>query len=183
MSLKETLTLTDSASAGLVANHGASDKLGVGGVFKAICYAPDGSIRWEDEISNLVVTVGKNDLLDKYFSGSAYTAAFYVGLKGSGTAAAGDTMSSHAGWAEITAYSNITRPAFTAAAASAGSTNNTASPAVFNINGTATVAGLFITTGSAPGGTTGVLFAATDFAVARSVLNGDTLNVTYTISC
>jgi len=183
MSLKEVLNLTDSAGSGLVANPAADDKIGVSGVFKAICFAPDGSVRWEDEISNLVVTVGKNDLLNKYFTGSAYTAAFYVGLKGTGTPAATDTMASHATWAEISTYSNATRPAFTAAAASGGSTNNTASPAVFNINGTATVAGLFITTGSVPGGTTGTLFSATDFASSRSVLNGDTLNVTYTISC
>jgi hypothetical protein len=68
----------------------------------------------------------------------------------------------------------------------AGSTDNTASPAVFNINGTATVGGCFIVTGAGAntiGGTTGTLFSATDFAVARSVLSGDTLTVTYTISC
>lgn len=180
---KEILNLSDSASAGLIANHSVSDKIGVSGVFKAVCLAPDGSVRWEEEISNLVVTVGKNDLLNQYFAGSSYTAAFYVGLKGAGTAVAGDTMSSHAGWAEITNYSNGTRPAFTAAAASAGSTSNTASPAVFNINGTATVAGLFITTNNTVGGTTGTLFSATDFAASRSVLSGDTLNVIYTISC
>jgi hypothetical protein len=48
---------------------------------------------------------GKNDLLDKYFKGSAYTATWFLCLKGTGTAAVGDTLASHAGWAEVTPYS------------------------------------------------------------------------------
>lgn len=183
MKPNDTLKLNDGASGGLVARTEASDTIGVRGAFKIVCRAADGSIRWEDEFPNTVVTVGKNDLLDKYFSGSSYTAAFYVGLKAAGTISATDTMSSHPGWTEITTYSNATRPAFTAAVAASGSTNNTASPAVFNINGSSTVAGCFITTNNTIGGTTGILFSAADFALARSVLSGDTLNVTYTISC
>lgn len=182
MSLKDNLPVADEAAAGLIMGHSAQDNIDVKGVFKVVCRAADGSIRWEDDLSNLVVTVGKNDLLNQYFRGSAYTAAFFVGLKAAGSIAAADTMASKA-WTEITAYSNATRPAFTAAVPASGSTDNSASPAVFNINGTATVGGCFITTNNTKGGTTGTLFSATDFAVARSVLSGDTLTVTYTISC
>lgn len=182
MNSKDTLPISDAATAGLNARHDAADHIGVSGVFKVVCHAADGSVRWEDDLSNLVVTVGKNDLLNQYFRGSAYTATFFVGLKVAGSISAADTMASKS-WTEITAYSNATRPAFTAAVPSAGSTNNSASPAVFNINGTATVGGCFIVTNSTKGGTTGTLFSATDFAVARSVLSGDTLTVTYTISC
>jgi hypothetical protein len=182
MSFKDTLSAKDQAVAGLLAGHTAQDSVAVKGVFKAVCLTADGHVRWEDEIPNLVVTVGKNDLLDQYFRGSAYTAAFFVGLKSAGSINAADTMSSKS-WTDITDYSNATRPAFTAAVAAAGSTDNSASPAVFNINGTATVGGCFITTNNTKGGTTGVLFSATDFSVARAVLSGDTLTVTYTISC
>ena len=182
MNLKDNLRVADEANAGLVMGHAAQDSIDVKGVFKVICRAADGSIRWEDDLSNLVVTVGKNDLLNQYFRGSAYTAAFFVGLKTAGSISAADTMASKS-WTEITAYSNATRPAFTAAVPSGGSTDNSASPAVFNINGTATVGGCFITTNNTKGGTAGTLFSATDFAVARSVLSGDTLTVTYTISC
>lgn len=182
MSLKDSLRVADEAAAGLVMGHSAQDSIDVKGVFKVICRAADGSVRWEDDLSNLVVTVGKNDLFDKYFLGSSYNAAFFVGLKTAGSISAADTMSSKS-WTEITVYSNATRPAYTAGTAVAGSTDNTASPAVFNINGTATVGGCFITTNNTIGGTTGILFSATDFAVARSVLSGDTLTVTYTISC
>lgn len=182
MNTKDSVNFMDAAGGGLQASHSVVDGLDPRGVFKVTCRAPDGSVRWEIDFPNLVVTVGKNDLLDKYFLGSAYTAAFFVGLKTAGSISAADTMSSKS-WTEITAYSNVTRPAFTAAAASAGSTSNSASPAVFNINGTATVGGCFITTNNTKGGTTGILFSAADFAVARSVLSGDTLTVTYTISC
>jgi hypothetical protein len=182
MSLKDNLRVVDEAAAGLTMGHSAQDSIDVKGSFKVICRAADGSVRWEDDLSNLVVTVGKNDLFNQYFRGSSYNAAFFVGLKTAGSISAADTMSSKS-WTEITAYSNATRPAFTAAVPSAGSTSNSASPAVFNINGTATVGGCFITTNSTIGGTTGTLFSATDFAVARSVLSGDTLTVTYTISC
>ena len=182
MNFKDILRIAEGASAGLSAYNIARDSIDVHGSFKVICRAADGSVRWEEGISNLVVTVGKNDLLDKYFLGSGYTAAFYVGLKTAGSINAADTMSSKS-WTEITDYSNATRPAFTAGTPSSGSTDNTGSPAVFNINGTATVGGCFITTNNTKGGTTGVLFSATDFATARSVLSGDTLTVTYTISC
>jgi hypothetical protein len=182
MSTKDSLSYSDAAIAGLAARHSAFDHVGVSGSFKVVCRAEDGTVRWEEELSNLVVTVGKNDLLNQYFRGSAYNATFFVGLKAAGSITAADTMASKA-WTEITAYSNATRPAFTAAVPSAGSTDNSASPASFSINGTATVGGCFITTNNTKGGTTGTLFSATDFASARSVLSGDTLTVTYTISC
>jgi hypothetical protein len=182
MSLKDSIKIQDGGAAGIIMGFSPRETLDVKGFFKVTCLAPDGSVRWEDALSNLVVTVGKNDLLNQYFRGSSYTAAFFVGLKTAGSISAADTMSSKS-WTEITDYSNATRPAFTAAVASGGSTDNSASPASFNINGTATVGGCFITTDSTKGGTTGTLFSATDFSTSRSVLSGDTLTVTYTISC
>lgn len=150
--------------------------------YEVVCIGPDGVEKWRDGFDNLVTTAGKTDIVDKYFKGSAYTAAWYLGLKGSGTAAVGDTMASHAGWSEVTAYSASTLPAVTFGTTSSGS--NTATAVSYSINGTATVAGCFLTTNSAKGATTGTLYSAGDFASARSVMSGDTLNVTptYTIS-
>lgn len=182
MNPKDRISVSDCAITGLAASNELSDEIVVAGSFKVVCKDSEGVLRWEEDLSNLVVTVGKNDLLDKYFLGSSYSAVHYVGLKVAGSINAADTMSSKS-WTEITNYSNATRPAFTAASASGGSTSNVASPAVFNINGAATVGGCFITTNNTKGGTTGVLFSATDFAVARDVLSDDTLTVTYTISC
>src|SRR5690606_22314330 len=95
--------------------------------------------------------------------------------------AAGDTMASHAGWTESSAYSAGTRPSMSFSAASSGS-KQTSSAVSFAINATATINGVFIADNSTKGGSTGVLFAAKSFASARSVENSDTLNVTYTAS-
>ena len=151
------------------------------------CFDENGELKWTDEFDNLVTTAGKNDLLDKYFKGSAYTAAWYVGLIDADTSyttgpAAGDTASSHGGWVESTAYSNGTRPALTLGTPSAGSVNNSGSVAAFSINGTDSIKGAFVISNSTKGGTTGILYSAGAFAADRSVVSGDTLNVTITLS-
>lgn len=137
-------------------------------------------VSWRDSFVNLVVTAGKNDILTNEFAGSAYTAAWYMGLVDGATTptfAAADTMASHAGWTENTSYSNAARPTLAFAAASAGSIA-LSSAAAFNINATATIAGGFFTTVSTKGGTTGTLYSAGDFTGGnKAVANGDTLNV------
>jgi hypothetical protein len=140
--------------------------------------------KWQDDVNNLVTTAGKNDLLDKYLAGSAYTAAWYLLLVDGGSAptyAAGDTSASHAGWTENAGYSNATRPAPSWGAAAAGSKASTAT--AFNINATGTIAGAGLISNSTKSGTTGVLYSCGSFSGGnRSVVNGDTLNVTYTAS-
>lgn len=181
---------TDIVTASVTKGYGAHDGVRGGGVFKIECFDSQGNLKWEAESHNLVVNAGLKDMNDKYFTGSAYTAAWYIGLYGasaSNNPAAGDTAASHAGWTEVTTYSNATRPQATFAAATTADPSvitNSASPAAFSINGTATVGGAFLISNSTKGGTTGVLFSAADFAAPgdRSVASGDTLNVTYTFS-
>jgi hypothetical protein len=172
------------------AGKGSSDGVRAGGVFHVQCFDKDGNLKWEAEKHNLVVNVGLQDMNAKYFTGSAYTAAWYIGLYGpaaSNTPAASDTMSSHPGWTEITAYSQVSRPVCTfgvPTTADPSVATNAAAPATFNINGSVTVGGAFLTTSNTKGGTTGLLFSAADFQAPgdRSVVSGDTLTVTYTFS-
>jgi hypothetical protein len=167
-----------------------NEKAKAGGIFTVQCFDKEGNLKWTEENHNLVVNVGLQDMNTKYFSGSSYTAAWYIGLYGAGasnTPAASDTMSSHAGWTEVVAYSQATRPACTfgtATTADPSVITNTASPATFSINGTTTVGGAFLTSDNTKSGTTGTLFSASDFQSPgdRSVVNGDTLTVTYTFS-
>lgn len=187
---KELAKSGEVVGASIIAGKGANDAIRGGGVFSIECRDKDGNIKWTAQSPNLVVNVGLKDMNDKYFSGSAYTAAWYIGLYGAASSnnpAAGDTMSSHAGWTEVTAYSQATRPQATFGAATTADPSvisNTASPAVFSINGSTTVGGAFLTTNNTKGGTTGTLFSAADFAAPgdRVLTSGDTLNVTYQFS-
>jgi hypothetical protein len=173
------------AVAGIGRSVGMAEGAQAEGVYSVECFDADGNLKWSDTFHNLVLTAGKNDALDKYLAGSAYTAAFYLGLidsTGYSTIAAGDTAASHAGWAESSAYSQSTRPAASWAAASAGS-KALASAAVFSINAAATIKGAFLATVSTKGGTTGVIYSAGLFSGGDKVLaNGDTLNVSYSTS-
>lgn len=177
-------------AASITTAKSTQEKVKGGGVFTLKCFDKDGNLKWESVSHNLVVNVGLQDMNAKYFSGSAYTAAWYIGLYGaaaSNTPAAADTMSSHAGWTEVIAYSQATRVAATfgtATTADPSVISNSASPATFTINATTTVGGAFLTTGSAKSGTTGTLFSASDFAAPgdRSVVSADTLTVTYQFS-
>jgi hypothetical protein len=187
----ETAKSNDLVGAALAVSKPVTESVGAGGVYTLQCFDKDGKLKWEASTHNLVVNVGLQDMNTQYFKGSSYTAAWYIGLvtgPGSGTTfAAGDTMSSHAGWTENASYSNATRPAATfgtATTADPSVIDNSASPASFSINGTATIAGAFLTTSNVKSGTTGTLFSASDFTAPgdRSVVSGDTLNVTYTFS-
>lgn len=163
---------------------GSTEEANATGIYTATCYDKDGNVKWTDTFSNLVTTAGKNFLLDNFFNTAAFTPAWYIGLvDGASTPTynAADTMASHSGWSESSAYSNSTRVAPSWNSASAGSKATTAT--TFNINATATIAGCFLNSNSTKGGATGTLYSAGSFAGGnKSVGSGDTLNVTYTAS-
>lgn len=180
----------DTVGGGLIANTGATEGAQATGKYVVECFDKDGNLKWVAETPNLVVNEGL-----QYMAGSALTSTsqittWYIGLYGSGSTnspSAGDTMLSHGGWTEVTAYSESTRPTATFAAATLANPSvvtNTASKAVFTINGTTVVGGAFLTSNNTKGGTTGTLFSAADFSAPgdRSVVSGDILNVTYTFS-
>lgn len=186
----EKAVISDATQALIQQNGGLADSASATGVYKVQCFDKDGNLKWEAESKNLVVNGGLQDMNAKYFTGSSYTAAWYLGLYGAGasnTPAAADTMSSHAGWTEVTPYSNANRPTCTfgtPTTANPSVATNSASAATFNINATATVGGAFLTSNNTKGGTTGTLYSAADFSSPgdRSVVSGDTLTVTYTLS-
>ena len=167
-----------------------TENVGAGGVFSLECRDSDGALKWSAESHNLVVNVGLQDMNAKYFTGASYTAAWYLGLYGPGasnTPAAGDTMLSHAGWTEVVAYTEATRPQCvfgTPTTANPSVATNSASTAVFSVNASTTIGGAFLTSNSTKSGTTGTLFSAVDFSSPgdRVVVSGDVLYLTYTFS-
>jgi hypothetical protein len=186
----EKLKATDHVSSGFIAGTKAGEEAKATGVYHVECHDKDGNLKWSADTKNLVVNEGLAYMAGTALTSVAQITTWYIGLYGAGasnTPAAGDTMASHAGWTEVVAYSNSTRVAatfVTATTANPSVVTNAASPATFNINGTTTVGGAFLTSGSAKGGTTGTLFSAADFSSPgdRSVVSGDIISVTYSFS-
>ena len=179
---------TETVKVGVGKEIGFSDSARGGGVFTVTCYDKDGNLKWEESNHNLVVNEGLADMNDKYFSGSTYTAAWYLGLvtgPGAGnTYAAADTLASHSGWTENTDYSGNRKSVTFGSATSADPSviNNSGSPSQFAMTGTATIAGAFLA--SVDTGSSGILFSVANFQSPgdRAVVNGDTLSVTYEFS-
>lgn len=151
------------------------------------CYDKDGNLKWQESIKNLVTDVGRKDVLDKYFAGSAYTATWYVGLidNASFTAlAAADTQASHAGWLEAVPYSNANRltVAWNAATGTTTASKAASTFVEFTINATAVIKGAFLSSNNTKSGTTGILYSESAFGATRSVVNGDFVRVTPTMS-
>jgi hypothetical protein len=190
MSTVEKAQAADFVGSAITKTLQAGETASAKGVYTMQCFDKDGNLKWEAECPNLVVNGGLQDMNNKYFLGSAYTATWYIGLYGSGASnspAAGDTMSSHIGWTEVVPYSQATRPACTfgtPTTANPSVATNSASPAVYSINATSTVGGAFLVSDNTKSGSTGTLYSASDFTSPgdRSVVSGDTLNVTYTLS-
>ena len=151
------------------------------GIWRARCYDPQGNLKWEDNWTNIVVNEGLDYSLGVALNGSTQTTTWYLGITaGNPTTDATDTMSSHSGWTEVTAYDETDRQTWTPGSVSGQSVDNSGTPATFtgNTDGT-TVGGAFLVSDSTKGGTSGTLFSVGAFSVGNKTLDsGDILQVT-----
>lgn len=176
---------TDTITAGMVCGTRPEAQAKASGVYKVQCVGADGKVKWEEDIHNLVVNVGLQDMVNAYLDAGTQTTTWYLGLiTGPGASvAAGNTMSSK-GWTEFTSYSGNRKTAVfsTPTTADPSETTNSASPASFTMTGSGKVGGAFLTSSPTVGGTTGLLFSASAFQTPgdRDVVASDVLNVTYT---
>lgn len=182
----------DVMASGLIARPGSEESARAMGKYFFECYDKDGNLKWTAESKNLVVNVGLQYMAGTALDGAtARITSWYIGLVGAAASNqfnATDTLASHpaagsGGWTEITPYSG-SRPAATFAAATTADPSvvtNSASKASYSITTTATVGGAFLC--SVASGTSGTLFSGNVFTGGdRSVVNGDTLQVTYQFS-
>jgi hypothetical protein len=152
-----------------------------GHTFKFEAYGPDGKLKWTEEVKNMVVDEGLDELLDRSYNGKSVTD--YVGIAGTGpNFQSTDNMSSHSGWSEVTNYDEATRPELIFGTPSGQSVDNSGNEAVYNVNVNNTViGGAFITNNNTKGGSSGVLIGGASFNAGDKTLDaGDTLNVTVT---
>jgi len=153
-------------------------------VYEVTCFDKNGNQKWVDYIFNTVVNEGLDDILTQYYKGSSYTAAHYVGLTGTTpTFASDDTIGgTHAGWTEVTAYTETNRPDFTAGSVSGQSVDNSSSKASVTINSDGTtIGGAFLVTDNTKDGTSGALVGGGAFSGGdKTIGDGDTLSVQVT---
>ena len=180
---------TMKADGGLIMKHDNDYTIGLKNMWEVVCYGSDGAEKWRELNKNLVTTAGANHVLDGTFKSGTQITSWFVGLKAAGTPVIADTMASHASWTELvhtTTYSQSVRQTLTLGSITGTTTStcdNTSSKATFSINATNTVAGAFVVSNNASASATaGTLYGVVDFGSARSVISGDTLEVTVTIT-
>ena len=157
------------------------DQVQARGYFTAEIRDADGTLLYREVFPNGSTTAGLNDMLSVYFNSGTQKTTWYLGLinnSGFSALAAGDTMSSHAGWSELTGYSESARPTWTPGAPASGVITNS-SGVVFTASGSIDVKGAFLVSDSTKGGTSGVLWATGAFASVQSLTVGQTLTLTY----
>jgi len=137
------------------------------------------------EQPNGIVDTGIHHVLDRFNDTAgpeATLAPWYAGLIDNASftgLADADTMASHAGWIENQDYSESVRQTLSFAAAASRSISDSVS---FSINATVTIEGLFVSSDSTKGGTSGTLFSTAQFASAPALVSGNTLTANYTLS-
>jgi hypothetical protein len=185
----------ETQSCSVIRKQSIADVIALKGTYSIKCYDKQGRLKWYDTIDNLVTTVGKNLALDTLLAGSSYSVTGpYMGLissVGYSEIVAGDTMASHAGWAEAgsgTDYPlyNGTRKTcvFSAAAAGAKALSSALSFTIETTGGT--IKGCFIVLGTGAvatiADTGGVLLSAGLFTGGDKVVSvSDVVNVSYSL--
>ncbi len=157
----------------------------IGGYYHATCYNADGSVAWKDVAKNGVTNAGLNDIIGVYLASVTQKTAWFIGLIDNAAFSSlnvADTMATHTGWAESSAYSESVRQTWTPGSVAGQSVTNP-TPATFTANASVTLYGLFLVSNSTKGNTAGVLWATGGFqSGTQSLTTGQTLKVTYSLS-
>jgi len=187
--LTTTAKSTEQVAATIHVDRDLQSRAGAGGVFHFQCFDKDGNLKWEDKSHNLVVNQGLQNMNTQFFKGAGYTAAWYLGLVNNTPTpsfSANDTLDAHAGWSESVDYSGNRKAVTfgTATTADPSVISNSAAPAQFSMTGSVTIDGAFLCNAASGSLITDILFSVASFQAPgdRSVVNGDTLNVTYQFS-
>lgn len=152
------------------------------GWVKTVCRDSEGNIKWVDEGPNRVVNGGIDWILTNDLAG---TATIYVGLMTGTPSPLATWVLSDAVAIEAAGYSAGTRPTWGQGEPSTQAVTNAAAVS-YTMDGTdTTIGGAFLVEGNSTkdNSASGTLIAAKEFTGGdKTVGNGDTLEVTYTIT-
>jgi len=135
-------------------------------------------------VKNDIVNVGLDYLLDQMFVSLASASGWYIGLINDTSFTSlsnADTMSSHAGWLELTDYNEETRPAWVPSSIGSQAIINS-TQATFTMNATKTVKGILIANNATRGGTAGTLWSTALLGQTIAVEAADIVLVNYKLT-
>lgn len=170
------------------------------GLYTVECRDQDGNLRWAEEVQNALYDEGEFALLDIALRGGTAPASWHIGLFASTLTAAPVETSTLAALKSPTNYEldNTAEPGYSARqtvnrdatangwptlALDGGDFRATAKTVSWtaSANWTKTVRWIFLTTVGTVSDTTGKLISVAQLSADRTLLNGDTLNVTYSL--
>ena len=175
-------SLKDGSSANIQRGRKKDNGLKMRGFF-TIEVIREGKVIHKERVRNAIVNVGLDYALSVALDGGSQIGNWYIGLvdnAGWSGFNASDTMASHGTWSELQSYDETTRPEW-APDAPSGQTISNSVAVTFTINATETIKGVFITSNSTKGGTTGTLWATAGFTSTIPVASTDVLKVTYAV--
>jgi len=195
---KELASCGDQAEITLQASAINNETVGIEGHYHVECRDANGNLKWSEDFDNQVVQVGKIFMLQQTLLTSPVALVGpYLGLVSgsSNTFSPTDTMTSHTGWTEFTAYTVSSSAVRGTAVFSTPTGNNNTTPSsnvvtaaasaiTYTITGSGgTIGGCFLVTGTGAsnslGNTGGTLYSAGAFGTAKTTTAGDTVSVTY----
>lgn len=172
-------------SAALRRALGVSERARAHGRYRVVCRRADGSIRWEEEFSNIIVNEGLDYLLSAGLADGTKQASWYVGLLAASPTPLAAWTKTEVGANDFVAYTEATLPAFTPGAVSGQSVDNSASKASFAINANgSSIGGAYLASANtkAVEGGAATIYSAGAFASNKAADSGDTLEVTATFT-
>lgn len=148
-------------------------------------YDKDWNLKEETTDRNTITTQGHNKILGVMFNAATQISTWYIGLFETNTTPSTATTYATPVFTECTAYSELVRQTFTESAPTGGSLDNSANKASFTMSTTKTLYGAFLCSATTKGDTIAagaVIYAASKFAASKSVINGDIIKITVTVT-
>jgi hypothetical protein len=183
--MKSRIPINTKIEGALISRPGIKSLIPVGTWWEIEHYRKGNLIdKWEQK--NVTTDEGLNFMLNVMFHGTSAYSPWYMGIFNTDTTPAVGTTYATPVFTESSDYTSANRPEYVEAAASGKVITNTANKATFTMNATTTIYGAFLcggTSASSKGNASdGVLFAASKFTTAKSVVSSDVLMVVCSIT-